>query len=107
MTHDCVQLTSVEASKQVAKPFATTGGILRDVAASSGIHPGVRAREGCSASTTNGFRSPLTGVRPDLPRAACHRERSGADMIDRDVVMTFPGWGGHGGIGVPGAVLAR
>jgi hypothetical protein len=29
-----------------------------------------------TASRAKGFRSTLSGVRSDLPRAACHRERS-------------------------------
>jgi hypothetical protein len=34
------------------------------------------ASEGCSRSRQTGFGSPLSGVGPDLPHAASHRERS-------------------------------
>ena len=36
----------------------------------------------------SGLRSLLSGVRADLPRAACHRERT---MIDQDVVVNYAG----------------
>src|ERR1041384_4750785 len=32
-----------------------------------------------------------SGSAPDLPRAACHRERSEREWIARDVLMNFPG----------------
>jgi hypothetical protein len=57
----CLKVPSSEiraarcSSRILAKVFATAGGFQRNATASSGIHPGASPREGCSASTTNGF----------------------------------------------------
>jgi len=62
---------------------AANDGIARDATAPCGISPSPSAREGCSASTTNRFRSPLSGVRPRSPSRG---------LVSLDVLVNTPGW---------------
>jgi hypothetical protein len=73
---------AIRATGSFAKFFATSHGIPRDAAASSGIRPSASAREGCSASTTNGFSIAPLGR---APRSASCR------LVSLDVVVNFLG----------------
>jgi hypothetical protein len=62
--------------------FAANGGISRDATAPCGISPSPSAREGCSASTTNGVSIAPLGRAPGF---------TSSGSVSLDVVVHYPG----------------